>query len=136
MWGASKPNSGLLVLMEQQEEAAKYPSQLATALEILLTILSLCSANTGAFCLCQVHVHRQGGEMSGSSTEFQARWDVCHLIRKSPWYSSAWPSPFTSPFQKVQVSPCFSLYFSLSKGSLEDFCHLLLTDSSTQLPWI
>lgn len=107
VWGASKPKPELQELMGEQEEAAKCPSQITTTLETPpLSALPVLPPS----CLCQGHAHRWE-EVSGASTELQARWDMCYLIRKSPWYSNAWPFPFTSPFKRCKFHFAFPSTF-------------------------
>lgn len=113
--GSTKARPRAVGVVAGQGEAAKCPSQIPTALEIPPSTRSRALPPSR---LCQGLVHRWGGEEPGE------RWDMCHLIRESPWYSSAL-SPTTSPVLKVQVSLYFSSYFSMpAKRSLEGFCLL------------
>lgn len=112
-WGAPEPDPGLWERVAGQGETAKCPSQIPTALEIAPSTPSRALPPPW---LCQGQHGR--GEGSGK------RWDRCHLIRESPWYSSAL-SPTTSPVLNVQVSPYFPFHFSAPpKRSLKGF-HLL-----------
>lgn len=113
--GSTKARPRAVGVVAGQGEAAKCPSQIPTALEIPPSTRSRALPPSR---LCQGLVHRWGGEEPGE------RWDMCHLIRESPWYSSVL-SPTTCPVLKVQVSLYFSSYFSMpAKRSLEGFCLL------------